>query len=43
VSLPPSFGLGVAVDAARKLARRGAGSDQESFASVLDRNLGTTI
>ncbi len=41
--LPPSFAAGVAVDALRKPFTATSGAAAESFASVLERNLGTTI
>jgi protoporphyrinogen oxidase len=42
--LPPAFGLGAARDAATKRFRAGAARDgTESFASVLEANLGPTI
>lgn len=43
--LPLSFGLGVSRDAVLKLAggRNGARSDDETFSSVLERSLGSTI
>jgi protoporphyrinogen oxidase len=43
VSLPPSFGAGVAADATRKAFVRGRTGGPETFASVLERNLGRTI
>jgi protoporphyrinogen oxidase len=43
VSLPPSFGAGVAADAARKVVRGRSVDGAETFASVLERNLGRTI
>ncbi len=41
--LPPSFGLGVARDALRKVAGRGGGDAPDTFASVLEAGLGSTI
>lgn len=43
LSLPWSFGMGVTKDALRKILSRGAAVDGASFASVLERGLGTTI
>jgi len=43
LSLPPSFGTGVATDAVRKRLGRAAVNGDETFASVLERNLGRTI
>jgi protoporphyrinogen oxidase len=43
LSLPPSFGAGVASDSVRKLVRGRAAAGEETFASVLERNLGRTI
>lgn len=41
--LPPSFGAGVALDAAKKVVSRGNGDRRETFTSVLERGLGATI
>lgn len=42
--LPPSFALGVGLDAFSKVMRpKSSGNDQESFASVLEAGLGRTI
>jgi protoporphyrinogen oxidase len=43
ISLPPSFGAGVAVDATKKRLARARADGPETFASVLERNLGRTI
>jgi protoporphyrinogen oxidase len=42
-SLPWSFGLGVALDALRRMAPDGNGARAETFGSVLERGLGKTI
>ncbi|MFN0109133.1 MAG: protoporphyrinogen/coproporphyrinogen oxidase [Blastocatellia bacterium] len=41
--LPWSFAAGVAVDSVRKMLPAAAANGHESFASVLERNLGSTI
>jgi protoporphyrinogen oxidase len=42
--LPPAFGSGVAMDGLKKLTRRnGNGNGNETFTSVLEKGLGTTI
>src|SRR5262245_60808970 len=43
MSLPWSFGLGVAGDALARLAPRANGAEVETFGSVLERGLGKTI
>jgi protoporphyrinogen oxidase len=41
--LPRSFALGVTLDGVRKVITRAGSSQEETFASLLERNLGTTI
>ena len=41
--LPKSFAVGVAADSIRKLVASSSANGHESFASVLERNLGSTI
>jgi protoporphyrinogen oxidase len=41
--LPPGFGCGVAIDALKKLVLRPNGKKEETFTSVLQQGLGSTI
>lgn len=41
--LPLSFGAGIALDAAKKIAPHKNGNGRETFTSVLEKGLGTTI